>query len=140
MGFDPRRGAAVRLAIDLGCWVGALLAALAIRYGFDPGWREVRSTLLFAPVLLVLQALIGEFAGVYRRLRLDSLDELVALAGAVLLATGVATAFNALLETQAVPHSVPLAGGALALAAMVTVRAVRRLVAEEREPWDDDIA
>lgn len=131
--MDPKRGAAVRLVIDLVCWVVGLLAALTIRYGFDPSWREVRATLLFAPVLLVLQALIGEFAGVYRRRQLDSLDELTGLAGAVLLAAGLATAFNAVLEEQAVPHSVPLAGGVLALGGMVVIRTLRRLAAEERE-------
>lgn len=132
MSMAPRRGAVTRLTLDLVCWVVGLVLALLIRTGLDAGWEEWRATLLFAPLLLVLQALIGEFAGVYRRRQLHTMDELVGVAGAALLATAVATAFNAVLEDQAVPHSVPLAGGVLALLGMIAIRTIRRLLEDER--------
>lgn len=130
--IDPRRAAALRLGADLVCWFVGLVLALLIRFGFDPGWAELRSTLLFVPLLLALQVLIGEFAGVYRRRTFDTVDELTGLAGAVLVATAIAAAFNAVLEDQIVPHSVPLAGGALALLGMIVVRALRRMVSEQQ--------
>lgn len=121
------------LGLDLACWIGALLAALAIRFGFSPPAEEVGTALLFAPFLLVLQALIGDFAGAYRPKRyVSGLDEAVALAGSTLLATAAGTAFNALLEDPPLPQSVPLAGGFLALVGMFAVRWLRQALAERR--------
>lgn len=125
-----------RLVGDLCCWLVGLLLALAIRFGLSPSWQQLRSVMLFAPFLLILQALIGEFSGVYRRRMLDTLDEFVGLAGSVLLACAVGTAFNALLEDQAVPQSVPLAGGILALLTMIGYRSMARLARDERARLD----
>ncbi|HVM52628.1 MAG TPA: DUF2231 domain-containing protein [Acidimicrobiales bacterium] len=126
------RQLALRLALDLAAWLAGLLLALAIRFGLTPDWERVRAVLLFAPLLVVLQALIGEFAGGRRRRRTNTLDELVGLAGSVMLATGAAAAFNAAISDSPVPQSVPIAGGVLALLGMVAVRSFTRLLAEER--------
>jgi FlaA1/EpsC-like NDP-sugar epimerase len=122
---------AIRLGLDLSCWIVGLLLALGIRFGFSPTAAHLRSVLLFAPLLLLLQAIIGDFLGVYRRRwAAGDIDELLAVAGSTLLATAAGTAFNALLDDPPVPQSIPLAGGILALLAILAVRSVRRSLAE----------
>jgi hypothetical protein len=126
-----RRDAVITLAFDLACWLVGLFLALAIRFGFDPPWERLRAVLLFAPLSLVLQALIGDFAGIYRNKRArPAFDDLLALTIATVLTTAAAAGFNWALDPSPVPLSVPLAGGVLALMGQVFIRSVRRSLAE----------
>lgn len=136
-----RRSAALTVLLDLACWFVGLLFALAIRFGFDPPWERLRAVLLFAPLALVLQALVGDFVGVYRhRGTRPRFDDLVGVAIATIVTTIATAGFNWVLDPSPVPLSVPLGGGFLALLGVLAVRSVRRAFNERRRDANEAVS
>ena len=108
---------------DAAIWYFAIYAAAWLRLDFDTTPVLVRSTLVFASVAAGVHVLIGAVLGPYRvgHLR-GSFEETSDIARALSLTSGGIFVWALLSPTYIVPRTVPLIGGALALAGMFASR------------------
>ena len=141
--FPNRPGArsALGAGTDALGWTLAVVAASLLRYDFSfsaPDWGGVAA---MVPGAVGTQVALGWALGLYRgRARIGSFDEMTALVAMTLGTAGLALAVNLVVLDRAVPASVPLIAGALALAVSAGTRYVWRAVAERAlRPDGDDM-
>ena len=112
-------------------WMLAIVAASLLRYDFSfsaPDWGGIAA---MVPVAVGGQVAFGWALGLYRgRSQIGSFDEMTALVTMTLSAAGLAFVVNLVVLDRAVPASVPLIAGALALLFAAGARYVWRAVIE----------
>lgn len=125
--------------IDAGCWVAAVIVAVALRYDLIMPAPLHRSAFLLGLAAAALFILTGALVGLYAgRHRLGSYQELRQLAGASLLPTAVLTAWLAISDPRPLALSIPLIAMPLALMTMLTARGVMRAYRDRRRPMDPE--
>lgn len=141
-GIMGRRSRAFALiAIDLACWVVAILAAVALRYDLAMPAALARSAAQAGLVAGALFVVAGLALGLYSgRHRLGSYQELRHLAGAVLVPTTALTLWMALSLPRPLALSVPLIAAPIALMAMLAFRGVLRAYRDRRRPAEREQA
>lgn len=135
-----RRRFVVQAALDVTCWMTALVLMTWVRY--DLRVEMVRSEDLIGIVLLAigLQIIIGYVAGLYRgRWRYGSFDEVAALMRtAAMIGVLLFVLDRWFMKARPVPLSVPISGSVLALVLMGAGRYLWRLALERaRRPSAD---
>jgi FlaA1/EpsC-like NDP-sugar epimerase len=138
-----RRGARFTLGAGtdgLG-WMLAIVAASLLRFDFSfsaPDWGGVAA---MVPVVVGAQVAAGWALGLYRgRSQVGSFDEMTALVTTTLSAAGLGFVVNLVVLDRAVPASVPLIAGTLALSFGAGARYVWRAVVERAlRPSGDDV-
>ena len=137
-----RRRFLVQAGFDGLVWIPALWVAALFRYDLDPSRIPTAQLLAVSILAITLQVVIGRSCGLYvHRWRYGTFEEIVAMAKAALITTVLLTAIDfvpgADLE-RAVPLSIPISGGLLALVAMASGRLAWRLWQERQCQADAD--
>lgn len=124
-GAGVHRGPWVQPALDVLGWAFGLVAAIVLRYDLKPSFVGWSGVALVVPVAAALQLSIGFALGLYRRRwRYGSFEELAGLTATVMAVTAILYLLNvtllaAVIDTRvpgrAVPASVPLGAGLIAL-------------------------
>ncbi len=106
----------VQPALDAVGWAGALVAATLLRFDLKPDRVDWVGLAVAVPVAVVLQLGFGFTLGLYRRRwRYGSFEELAGLTTVVALTSFVLYVANITVLGRAMPASVPLGGGLVAL-------------------------
>ena len=128
----PKLSGAFAGLIDAAIWIVAIAIAALARYDFDVldvDWSAVSTIAFF---IAVTHLTLGHILPLYRgRYRVASFDEMLAigvLTGIILVDSAV---FVAILQPDGVPRSIPVVGGAFAIAGMLVWRYALR-VAHQR--------
>jgi FlaA1/EpsC-like NDP-sugar epimerase len=133
----------LQASFDSLAWVAGLTMATLLRFDFDPSRIEVRSLAVMVLIAVVAQAGVGRAFGLYvYRWRYGTLEEMAADGKAVGVVTALLTVVNLVPPfSRALPVSVPVMGGCVALCLGASGRFLWRLqldrwsrVDEEREP------
>lgn len=121
----------IQAAWDSASWIGALLAAVFLRYDGSPPESAVRHALLIGVMAGLAQVVLS--SGIQRirgRRVIGSFDEISVLTLSALLVTLGSALAVSLESPPPIPRSVPFIAGAIALAAMLggrfTLRAYRQ--------------
>lgn len=126
-----------RPVLDTFVWFGAVLVAVWLRYNFDIDVVFSYTTLKVALVGGILHFVVGSLIGPYRiGHQVGSFDEAADLGRAVILTTVTLTLWAAFQEALAIPRTVPVMAGVIALSGMfawrVLVRSLRNHSAAAR--------
>ena len=114
-------------AVDGAVWVAATFLGSWLRYDFALSSVLTWSAVAFAAGAALLHVLLGALMGPYGVAHLrGSYEEVSDLARVTVLTMGTLVLANILLPTQAVPRSVPVIAGLVALTAMFAIRMVVR--------------
>jgi FlaA1/EpsC-like NDP-sugar epimerase len=134
---------ALQASFDAFGWLIGLVVACVLRFEFDMTDVSVMSLLGLWSLAVVLQIGVGRRSGLYvRRWRYGTFEEVAATVRTALLVTAVVTVVNLIPAVdRAVPLSVTITGGFLALFVMACGRFTWRLrlerwtrAADDREP------
>lgn len=127
-----RHRSAVQALIDVAAWGIGLWASILIRFEFDPGGWPASQVMAAWFAVGSLQLVAGVTQGLYRRRwRFGSFEETAALASVVLgVAGGLVVASRGFVPAMALPLSVAIACGPLALLAMSVSRYCWRFVVD----------
>jgi FlaA1/EpsC-like NDP-sugar epimerase len=135
-----RRGS-VQIVLDVAAWGVAVFFATIMRYDFnhlgDLNWGGL---LAIGPIAGLSQFVAGLVFGLYLgRWRFGSFDEVLGVARAAALATGILFIANLWLN-ELVPLTAPVSGGVAALVLMAASRYLWRLMLESRRRPTDATA
>ncbi len=141
-GLDSRSRFVLQAGFDAAAWFMAVWAAALLRFDFEVGMIEARWTLVVAVLAGSLQVLSGRLIGLYvHRWRYGTFEELTGCIKSVLVVSLLLTLLNLGPLTRAVPISVTITAGFLAMFVMSSGRFVWRVRMEhsrrpthEREP------
>ena len=129
----------IQVLYDCACWFVAMAFATWLRYDLDFNRVTIGGIAKLVPFIVVGQVVAGLIFGMYRgRWRFGSFDEVLALVKGILLSTAGVYGANILFKPYALPRSVPLAGGVIALVLMGGGRYVWRLSDERRRRPNGD--
>jgi FlaA1/EpsC-like NDP-sugar epimerase len=133
----------LQAGFDAGAWVLGLTAAALLRFDLDPAKVAIGPMLVLALLAVTCQVLIGRRIGLYvYRWRYGTLEEITGNIKTVAAVTGIVTVADLLAPSpRAVPISVPVMGGCIALCIGAAGRYAWRVKLEhwnraegEREP------
>jgi len=127
-----------RIAADSAVWILALYSATLLRLDFDPTRLDKFGVTLLVPIVIVLQALIGWWTGLYRGWWVDgSFEEVAALARTALITTVSLVVIDLLIPgNQLAPISSVLGAGVFAFVGMGGARYAGRQLQEHRHRRD----
>ncbi|MEO1063543.1 MAG: aminotransferase class I/II-fold pyridoxal phosphate-dependent enzyme [Actinomycetota bacterium] len=124
---------------DAFAWIVAVVVASGARFEYESFHFDTVGLLRYLAVVVLLQLGVGFGLGLYRgRWRVAAFDETLALFVTAALVTVVGTVADVLLLDRAVPVSVSLGAGPLALVLMAAARLGWRLYIEHRRRPDAD--
>jgi FlaA1/EpsC-like NDP-sugar epimerase/dTDP-4-amino-4,6-dideoxygalactose transaminase/lipopolysaccharide/colanic/teichoic acid biosynthesis glycosyltransferase len=131
-----------RIGADALAWTGGLLAAILLRYDFNPGLVDWWRFLLVAVAAVVVQVFVGLGTGLYLgRWRLGSFEEVSALVRTVAGVTSLLFLAELRLSDRFVPLSVVIGGGVIAFVLMGAARYLIRSYDEgRRRPTGPDVS
>ncbi|MGA1052035.1 MAG: polysaccharide biosynthesis protein [Ilumatobacteraceae bacterium] len=112
---------------DIVAWSGALTVAKVLRYGALPTSLQLSKLVIVVAVAAVTQTVVGVAIGVYRRRwRYGSFEEVLAVAGAYLITSGVLLGAT-VLAIDNFSRTVPIIGGFIAVLVALAGRSLWRL-------------
>ncbi|MGA1076813.1 MAG: hypothetical protein ACO307_17065, partial [Ilumatobacteraceae bacterium] len=112
---------------DIVAWSGALTVAKVLRYGALPTSLQLSKLVTVVAVAAVTQTVVGVAIGVYRRRwRYGSFEEVLAVAGAYLITSGVLLGAT-VLAIDNFSRTVPIIGGFIAVLVALAGRSLWRL-------------
>ena len=130
----------VWMLFDVTIWFVAIYGATWLRFDFAQTPVFASATLIFAIAAVVGHFLVGAVIGPYAvGHQRGSFEETTAIGRTVIVTAGGLMAWALIIEPQVVPRSVPVVGGALALAGMFASRflirswRVRQIAPRENE-------
>src|SRR5688572_25856001 len=107
LGFLGRHRTGAQLTIDATAWWLGFLAALLIRFDFQPPTAEVIDLLSFLPIVVLVRLGFGALLGLYHgRWRFGSFEEVIALGYSCMSATAVLFMVNLIPNERITPMSV----------------------------------
>jgi FlaA1/EpsC-like NDP-sugar epimerase len=121
-------GVQVPLLVDGSAWVAGLVTAVWARYGYALTTGELRRALAVGAFAGCVQAVVGYAQHLYRgQHACGTFEEVLGVAGAVLVTSVLVLAADVTLSPRPVPGSGPVIGAALSLIAMFGFRYGHRL-------------
>lgn len=132
-GLGVRNRYPVQAVTDALAWVPAVLVGVVVRYEFDVDAADFGAAALFAVLVAEAQVGFGLWRGLYSgKTRYGTFDELAPLVASVVCVVVATFALNVLWLDRLVPAGTPVAAGPVALAGMVGIRYLWRIVWEHR--------
>lgn len=122
---------------DAAVWVFAVAVATWLRFDFNVAMTATAATALVAVVAALAHVAVGAVLGPYRTgHQRGSFEETADVARAVVITSLFVGLWTIVIDPHAVPRTVPLIGGSIALAGMFatrfTFRSMRTLTVEQR--------
>ena len=128
-------------ACDAAAWLPATALAVLVRFELNVGSVGWRGVVMFAVLAALAQVALGLLTGLYTgTTRYGTFDELPALTASVAGVVAFTMVANRLWLDRLVPIATSLGAGPIALAGMVAVRYVWRLLWESRLRPSDETA
>ncbi|MCJ7673055.1 MAG: polysaccharide biosynthesis protein [Acidimicrobiia bacterium] len=128
-----RRGArfAIGAGVDAFGWIAAVALASLLRFDFSPDRVDWGGVAALLPFVVASQVALGAALGLYRgRSQIGSFEEMTSLVLMTLGTACIAFAVNVVVLDRAVPTTVPLIAGLLALAFSAGARYVWRAIVD----------
>lgn len=123
---------------DAASWVVGSIAAMYIRFDFQPTVTQLKTALVAGLIFGLVQLIMGWFLHLYRgRYRIGSLDEVSGVTSTAGLIALASTLVVVLMPQQGVPRSLPILAAVLSLSLMMAGRVTMRFVrlrSQRREP------